>query len=159
MKLLIMETLVKLNQKQVLLDLKASDRFAALTEIIQHLVELGDIPSASAESINLALAEREENTTFAVGKNIAIPHINGTDLPECIFAYARSQEGIDFGACDSGLVHHVFLALIPEEKKCGWLKTLSRSAKALCDCDLREQLMSTTDNDEASSLLKEYLMS
>lgn len=153
-----METLVQLNQKQVLLDLKASDRFSALTEMINHLVELGDIPSQKAPVIQQVLAEREEITTFAVGKNLAIPHINGTDLDECVFAYARSTEGIDFGACDSGLVHHLFLALIPEEQKCGWLKTLARSAKALCDCDLREQLMTTGDTDEATTLLKEYLM-
>ena len=153
-----METLVQLDQKHVLLDLKASDRFGAITEIVNHLVELGDVPSLKESDINQALSEREEKTTFAVGKNLAIPHINGTNLKKCVFAYARSREGIDFGACDSGLVHHLLLALIPEEKKCGWLKTLSRSAKALCDCDLRDQLMTSDNVDDVTALLQDNLM-
>jgi len=153
-----MDTLVQLNHKQVLLNLEASDRFSALNEIVHHLVESGYIPSDKEASIIQALTSREENTTFAVGKNIAIPHINGTDLKDCVFAYARSKDGIDFGACDSGLVHHVLLALIPEKKKCGWLKTLSRSAKVLSDCNFREKLMQPTTSEDITDLLREQLM-
>ena len=152
-----MDTLVDLNDKHVLLDLKATNRFSAYSEILQHLFSIGDIPMNKVSEIESTLVERETMTTFAVGKNIAIPHINGTELKECIFAYARSTDGIDFGSCDSGLIHHLFLALIPEKKKCGWLKTLSRTARTLCECNLRAELMSTDSSQQAAHILQERL--
>jgi len=147
---------MNLNQDHVILDLKATDRFSAYAEIMQYLVSIGDVPAEAEAPLMARLSQREELTTFAMGKNIALPHINGTSLPRCVFVYARSSEGIEFGSIDTGLVHHVLLALISEKEKGGWLKTLARSAKALSNSSLRQQLMQAQSPQSACSLIQEY---
>jgi len=148
-----MTTASKLKKEHLILELSADDRFSAFTEIIQHLVNAKAIPIDKHQDILTQLTSREEQTTFAVGKTIAIPHINGTDLRQHVFAYARSSEGIEFGSCDGSLVHHIFLALIPEDKKSGWLKTLSGTAKVLSDLELRHALSDCDSEDDLFSTL------
>ncbi len=147
----------ELRKEQIILDLKAKDRYSAFEEMLAYLVKLGDIPFTSQHTILDKLKSREAQTTFATGKNIAIPHINGVKIKNCTLLYARSNDGIDFGSCDCGLVHHLFLALIPEEEKCGWLKTLSMMSRAFSDGKLRESLMSVDDSCEAQVYLNEKL--
>lgn len=148
-----MEKIINISQRHVILDLKADDRFSAYEEMVSHLVHMKYLSNMDKVTITNRLEERESQSTFAVGKNIAIPHINGLDIPTSLFLYARSVEGIEFGSCDSGLVHHLFLALIPSEQKCGWLKTLSRLSRTLKDSSIRDTLMYITDAEETSKLL------
>lgn len=150
-----MDTTVSLQQQHILLELQSSDRFSAYDEILAHLSKVGSLPQDKVEEFKSLLCKREEANTFAVGKNVAIPHINGTDLRHSIFCYARSSEGLECDSCDTGLVHHLFLALIPEKQKCGWLKTLTRTAKTLCERSLRDELMEQSDPKEVANLLKE----
>jgi len=150
-----METQVSLQQQHILLELESSDRFAAYDEILRHLSNIGALPNDKVDEFKSILYAREELNTFAVGKNVAIPHINGTDLKHSVFCYARSTEGLECDSCDTGLVHHLFLALIPEKQKCGWLKTLTRTAKTLCERSLRDELMAQSDPKEVANLLQD----
>lgn len=145
---------VQLRKNQILLELESSDRFSAFQEMVSHLVKTGNIPYGSERKIIEQLREREEQSTFAVGKGIAIPHINGAEVNDCTFLYARTREGIEFGSCDTGLVHHLFLALIPEEKKCGWLKILAQLGKELSSVDVRDALMELEERETACELLE-----
>lgn len=148
---------IHLRKEQILLNLEAGDRFSAFEEMVAYLVKIGDVPFTCHQDILGQLRQREEQTTFAVGRNLAIPHINGANVKKCTFLYARSVEGIEFGSCDTGLIHHLFLALIPEDKKCGWLKTLASMARALSNVELRDSLMNLGDRKEACDLLDERL--
>lgn len=153
-----MDSKFTIGKEHVIKDLKSTDRFSAFEEIIAHLVKTKTVPYASHQEVLKTLCSREEKTTFAVGRHIAIPHINGTTVvKECTFLYARSREGIEFGSCDTGLVHHIFLALIPEDKKGGWLMSLSQIAKSLSCAELRQQLQDAKKEEPIRKLLNEKL--
>lgn len=149
----VMDHQVHIPEQHIILDLQSEDRMEAFSEVAQFLVEQNSLSKEVALALHQELSEREEKTTFAVGKNLAIPHINGCELEECVFLYARSKNGIEFGACDLTLVHHLFFAFIPTEQKCGWLKTLAHIAKALSEQNLRERLIQSDDPIEIRSLL------
>jgi len=146
-----------LRRDYVILNLQSVNRFSAYKEMIGKAAFLGDLSDEAKETFLGQLIEREEQSTFAMGKGIAIPHINGANIDKCIFLYGRSTEGIEFGSCDAGLVHHIFLALIPETQKCGWLKSLASLAKTLSDASLREQLMVSTSPSAVHLLLQNQL--
>ena len=146
-----------LRRDYVILNLQADNRFSAFDEMVAKAAMLGDLSDEAKNSLLNQLIEREEKSTFAMGKGIAIPHINGANIERCVFLYGRSTDGIEFGSCDAGLVHHIFLALIPEKQKCGWLKSLASISKILSDATLREQLMLSSSPSAVHLLLEKQL--
>ena len=139
-----------ISRQDILLDLSSTNKFDCFNEVLDHLEGAGQIDRVLKEWLYKALEDREEQASFATGHHVAIPHINGVnEIEECLFVYGRSVEGIEFGSCDTGLVNHIFLFLIPEKFKCGWLRTLSMLAKSLSQSEVRESLLHASDVDEA----------
>ena len=68
-----------------------------------------------AELIRRKVLEREDLTTFGIGRGIALPHAAVPGISQPIGIFARLKRPIDFGAADGRRADLVFLLLVPDE--------------------------------------------
>jgi mannitol/fructose-specific phosphotransferase system IIA component (Ntr-type) len=94
-------------------DLEATDRYAAIREILQRLVRLGAIPNHAEETLFAAICRREEVMTTGIGMGLAIPHAVSDLVPRRVVALGRSKSGVDFASLDGKPVKEIVLMISP----------------------------------------------
>lgn len=94
-------------------DLKATERYAAIREILQRLIRIGAIPSDAEEPLCAAFRQREEVMTTGVGFGIAIPHVVSDMVTGRVVALGKSESGVDFASLDGKPVKAITLIILP----------------------------------------------
>src|SRR3989440_3465559 len=122
-----------LSAEQIIPEMKATERWAAIVELIDLLVSLGKIKPADRDPILAALKQREETMSTGIGFGIAIPHCSSDRLDEVVAAFGRSTKGIEFDALDNAPVKFVVLFIVPKNQFQTHLRTLASIAKFLND--------------------------
>jgi mannitol/fructose-specific phosphotransferase system IIA component (Ntr-type) len=138
---------------QIIPAMKATERWPAITEIVDLLVERGRIVAEHRESILAALRQREETMSTGIGFGIAIPHASSEYVGEVVAAFGRSEAGIEFDSLDNELVHFIVLFIVPRDQFQVHLRTLAAIAKFLNDRRVREELAAAPD---AESILQVF---
>lgn len=129
-----------LSEDQIIPEMKASERWAAIVELIDLLVNKGRVRMADRESILSALRQREETMSTGIGFGIAIPHASSNCVSDVVAAFGRSSTGIEFDSLDNSLVKFIVLFVVPKDQFQVHLRTLAAIAKFLNDKNVREQL-------------------
>jgi fructose-specific phosphotransferase system IIA component len=129
-----------LSEDQIIPEMKASERWAAIVELIDLLVDKGRVRVADRESILSALRQREETMSTGIGFGIAIPHASSNCVSDVVAAFGRSTTGIEFDSLDNSLVKFIVLFVVPKDQFQVHLRTLAAIAKFLNDKNVREQL-------------------
>jgi len=129
-----------LSPERILPDFAADDTTAAITKLVAHLVESGNLDPSLAPSTIAALLLREEESSTGIGGGVAIPHcfVEGIEQTQAVFA--RSVGGVDFCATDCSPVHFIFLFVVPKDQHRTHLKTLASVAKILNSAGVRTRL-------------------
>lgn len=130
---------------QIIPEMKATERWPAITEIVDLLVSLKRIEPEYRESILAALRQREETMSTGIGFGIAIPHASSEHVTEVVAAFGRSASGIEFDSLDNELVHFIVLFIVPRDQFQVHLRTLAAIAKFLNDKKVREELAAAPD--------------
>ena len=122
---LIDETLVVLDNNA-----PSGNREDVIRGLVDHAVSAGRITDGEAV-IQAALA-REEQSTTAVGNEVAIPHarVAGVTTPTVLFARIPG-DGVDWNSPDNTTVRFVFLIAVPEGANKKHMKILAQLARAL----------------------------
>ncbi|MBN2489983.1 MAG: PTS sugar transporter subunit IIA [Planctomycetes bacterium] len=94
-------------------DLKASDRFEAIRELMHGLAVQGGMDAAEAGRIEEEILERERLASTAIGHGVAIPHARVTSVAHVRAVLGRSVDGIAWAAPDDRPVHLVFQFISP----------------------------------------------
>lgn len=115
------------NKEQVLSD---------LVDILENSGRTGNKCKLLTDFIN-----RERKASTAIGHGIAIPHVRTMQAKEFIIGFARSAEGIDFGAPDSQPVHLFFIMAAPPYDDNLYLKVFKALAESLQYETFRKELM------------------
>jgi len=102
-----------------------------------------------------ALLAREEETTTGVGKGIGIPHAKTDAVSRPSVAFARSEDGVDFGSMDGEPATLLFMILVPESGAEDHLSILSSLSRALMHDEVREDLHAAGDSEAVRDTLKE----
>lgn len=144
-----------LSPERVVPEMKASDHWEAIEELVDHLVEHAQLPEASRNSVMASLKAREDQRSTGIGNGVAIPHCFSEDIEEVIMVFAKSSEGIDFCALDRAPVHFVVLFVVPKSQYTLHLKTLAAIAKILNSAETRDSLSAAGDVDSILSVLSE----
>src|SRR5204862_311286 len=129
-----------LSAEQIIPEMKATERWPAIVELIDLLVSLGKIKPADRDSILASLKQREETMSTGIGFGIAIPHCSSDRLDDVVAAFGRSTGGIEFDALDNAPVKFVVLFIVPKNQFQTHLRTLASIAKFLNDSSVRESL-------------------
>ena len=144
-----------LSAEQIIPEMKATERWPAIVELIDLLVSLGKIKPEDRESILASLKQREETMSTGIGFGIAIPHASSDRLDEVVAAFGRSTSGIEFDALDNAPVKFVVLFIVPKNQFQTHLRTLASIAKFLNDRAVRDRLASASSAQDILSIFQE----
>ncbi|MGJ8644316.1 MAG: PTS sugar transporter subunit IIA [Luteolibacter sp.] len=142
-----------LNVDRILLDMKATEHWTAIVELVDYLTERGDISEKCREPILAALEEREAQVSTGIGSGVAIPHTFSDNLEEVVAVFGRSKEGIDFEALDNAPVHFIILFIVPRKDYHLHLRTLATIAKMFTNCEVRRNLATAECRNDILDIL------
>lgn len=142
-----------LDIDHILLDMKATEHWPAIVELVDFLTDRGDIPKNCHEDILKALEEREAQISTGIGSGVAIPHTFSDTLENVVAIFGRSRDGIDFEALDNAPVHFIILFIVPRKDYHLHLRTLAAIAKMFTNCEVRRRLATANTRDEILEIL------
>ena len=143
-----------LTKEQVVTDLKASDRWEAIEELIDLLVDSGQIKPDHREAIVSIVKKRETSMSTGIGFGIGIPHASTDLIDNVTGAFGRSKDGVNFDALDNQLVNLVMLFLGPQGQFQKHLHTLAKIAKMLHKKEFRKSLEDAEDAAEMYQIIR-----
>jgi len=129
-----------LSEELIIPEMVATDRWQAIEEIVNRLVEEGQLDASHKEEAISSLRHREETMSTGIGFGIAIPHASCDAVHEVTACFGRSQSGINFESLDGKPVHFIVLFLVPKDQFQTHLRTLAAIAKFLNDPAVRSEL-------------------
>jgi mannitol/fructose-specific phosphotransferase system IIA component (Ntr-type) len=129
-----------LTASQILPEMKATERWSAIVELVDLLVAENQIQAADRDVVLAALRQREETMSTGIGFGIAIPHASSDRVDKVVAAFGRSPTGIEFESLDNAPVKFIVLFVVPKDQFQTHLRTLAAIAKFLNDRSVRERL-------------------
>ena len=90
--------------------------------------------------LRLRRAPGSNRVAYATLFRSAIPHAYCDRIDEPVAVLGRSQEGIDFEACDNAPVHFVILLMVPKDQPHLHLQTLASIGRLFSQCEVRKKL-------------------
>ena len=145
-----------LGPEQIVPDLRASNRWEAIDELIDNLVAAGKIQAGDRDAVIAAVKKRETSMSTGIGFGIGIPHASTDLIEEVVGALGRSKKGVNFDALDNQPVNLVMLFLVPQGQFQKHLHTLANIAKLLHKAEFREALESAADADTMLAIIREH---
>jgi len=129
-----------LSESQILPEMVSKERWEAIREMVDLLVDTGKVEKADREDVLDSIRQREETMSTGIGMGIAIPHASSSKVNEVVAAFGRSTEGIAFESLDGEPVNFIVLFVVPKDQFQTHLRTLAAIAKFLNDKTVREEL-------------------
>jgi PTS system nitrogen regulatory IIA component len=129
-----------LSESQITPEMASKDRWEAIRELVDLLVEAGKVDKSDREDVLECIRQREETMSTGIGFGIAIPHASSEKVGEVVAAFGRSTSGIPFESLDGEPVNFIVLFVVPKDQFQTHLRTLAAIAKFLNDKTVREEL-------------------
>ncbi len=143
-----------LSPEQINADLQATNRWEAIDELINNLVECRKIQPEHRDAITAVVKKRESSMSTGIGFGIGIPHASTDLISEVVGAFGRSKKGINFDALDNKPVTLVMLFLVPQGQFQKHLHTLAKIAKLLHKKEFRQALEEAPDAKAMFDIIK-----
>ena len=143
-----------LSREQIIPDLRATNRWEAIDELINNLVATGKIVPEHHDAIAAVVKKRESSMSTGIGFGIGIPHASTDLISEVVGSLGRSRKGVSFDALDNQPVNLVMLFLVPQGQFQKHLHTLANIAKLLHKADFRQALEQAPDADAMLKIVR-----
>jgi len=143
-----------LSREQIITDLRATNRWEAIDEMIENLVTTGKISPQHREAIAAVVKKRESSMSTGIGFGIGIPHASTDLIDEVVGCLGRSRKGVNFDALDNQPVNLVMLFLVPQGQFQKHLHTLANIAKLLHKAEFRQALEQAPDGDAMLQVIR-----
>ncbi|MFA5287098.1 MAG: PTS sugar transporter subunit IIA [Candidatus Omnitrophota bacterium] len=137
-----------LSKKAIVTDIKSTKKEDVIKELVDALVEAGDIEKRSRNKLIDSLMGREALGSTAIGQGIAIPHAKSDCVEKLVAAFGLSNKGVDFDSLDGEPAYIFFLLVAPQDSAGPHLKALARISRLLKDKYFRDTLR-TCEDDKA----------
>lgn len=144
-----------LCKETVCMGLEANERDEALRELLDTLVERGQLEAQQVEPSLEALLAREKLGSTALGKGLAVPHARVDGLGRIIVAFGYSRAGISFNSLDGQPVKYLFLVVAPEEEHQEYVALMGSISQLVRDGDFRRFLVATREREDIVDLVRE----
>jgi len=145
-----------LSLETIVPDLRATNRWEAIDQLIDNLVATRKIQAENRDAIVAVVKKRESSMSTGIGFGIGIPHASTDLIQEVVGALGRSTTGIDFDALDNQPVNLVMLFLVPQGQFQKHLHTLANIAKLLHIKEFRQELEQAPDAAAMYAIIKKY---
>jgi fructose-specific phosphotransferase system IIA component len=137
-----------LSKKAIVTDIKSTKKEDVIKELVDALIEAGDIEKRSGNKLIDSLMSREALGSTAIGQGIAIPHAKSDCVEKLVAAFGLSNKGVDFDSLDGEPAYIFFLLVAPQDSAGPHLKALARISRLLKDKYFRDTLR-TCEDDKA----------
>lgn len=144
-----------LTRDQIVPDLRATNRWEAIEELINNLVATGKIKPEHHDAIAAVVKKRESSMSTGIGFGIGIPHASTDLIYEVVGSLGRSRTGVNFDALDNQPVNLVMLFLVPQGQFQKHLHTLANIAKLLHKAEFRQALEKAPDADAMLQIIRD----
>jgi nitrogen PTS system EIIA component len=144
-----------LHPEVVKVNLEAENKYEAIDELIDLLVESHEIPVTLRDHVVEVVVEREKSMSTGMEDGIALPHGATDRVDDIIGALGISRRGIPFESLDGRPAHIVILLVLPKNKFQAHVRTLGGIAHIMSNATLRESLVKAGNSDEALTLIEE----
>jgi fructose-specific phosphotransferase system IIA component len=145
-----------LTKAQIVPELRATNRWEAIDELIDNLVSTGRIQATDRDAVTAAVKKRETSMSTGIGFGIGIPHASTDLIFEVVGALGRSNQGVNFDALDNQPVKLVMLFLVPQGQFQKHLHTLANIAKLLHKAEFRQALEKAPDSEAMLAAIREF---
>ena len=150
-----MKLLDFLSKKSVVVELKSTKKEDILKELVDLLINAGELDRSSRSKVIDALLERESLGSTAIGQGIAIPHAKTDSVSKLVGAFALSKKGVDFDSLDGEPVYIFFLLLAAQDSAGPHLKALARISRLFKDKYFRDSLRSCTEEKDIIKVISQ----
>jgi len=135
-----------LSKDAIVPDIKASKKDEVIKELVDVLINSGEVDKRHRNKIIEALLARESLGSTAIGQGVAIPHAKSDSATKLVAAFGLSKKGVDFDSLDGEPAYIFFLLLAPQDSAGPHLKALARISRLLKDKYFRDSLRSSEDS-------------
>ena len=143
-----------LTEDQIVPELRATNRWEAIDELIGNLVATGKIKPEHKDAVTAVVKKRETSMSTGIGFGVGIPHASTDLIQEVIGTLGRSRAGMNFDALDYQPVKIVMLFLVPQGQFQKHLHTLAKIAKLLHRKEFRQAVEAAPDRAAMLHIIK-----
>ncbi len=136
------------------LDLHPKDKWEAIDQMVDVLVEEKQVPPSQREMVLAAARGREEKSSTSIGRETAIPHAPLPDLPGIIGALGVCPEGVEFNGLNGDVVRYIFLLLTPQRNYRTYIPVLAQIASLMYTEETRSAILHCETPSELTALIK-----
>lgn len=144
-----------LHPEVVKTTLEAENKYEAIDELVDLLVESHEIPVTLRDHIVEVVVEREKSLSTGMEHGIALPHGATDAVDDIIGALGISRRGLPFESLDSQPAHIVILLVLPKNKFQAHVRTLGGIAHLMSNANLRQALKNAPDSQTVLRLIEE----
>ncbi|MDI6759080.1 MAG: PTS sugar transporter subunit IIA, partial [Candidatus Omnitrophota bacterium] len=148
-----MQIMSFLSKKAIITDLKSTKKEDVIKELVDILINSGDIEKCNRAKLVEALMAREALGSTAIGQGIAIPHAKLDFVTNLIAAFGLSKKGVDFDSLDGESAYIFFLLIAPQDSAGPHLKALARISRLLKDKYFRDTLRACIDDKSVIKII------
>ncbi len=143
------------STKSIQADLKAADKESSIAELIDGLVEAGELRASDRDDIIRAIMKREELGSTGIGRGIAVPHTKHPSVQKLVGTVGISSSGVEFESLDGEKVQLFFLLVSPPDRPGDHLRALENISRQLRDDMFCRFLKQSKSADDIVQLLEE----
>ncbi len=144
-----------LHSEVVKTALEAENKYEAIDELVDLLVESHEIPVTLRDHIVEVVVEREKSMSTGMEHGIALPHGATDRVDDIIGALGVSRRGIPFESLDGQPAHIVILLVLPKDKFQAHVRTLGGIAHVMSNASLREAIKNAADSESVLRLVED----
>jgi mannitol/fructose-specific phosphotransferase system IIA component (Ntr-type) len=134
-----------LSEDQIIPEMRATNRWEAIKELIANLVATGKIKAECRDGIIAAVRRCETSMSTGIGHGVGIPHASTDLISEITGAFGRSTAGMEFDSLDGQPVKLTTLLLVPQKQFQQHLHTVGGIAKLFSNAPFRQALETAAD--------------
>ena len=143
------------SREAIRAELDAIDKEGAIREIVQTLLDAGEIDADEFQSIVKAILKREELGSTGIGRGVAVPHTKHPSVDRLVGTVAISSKGVDFASLDGETVQLLFLLISPPDRPGDHLRALENISRQLRNDTFCRFLKQAKSREDIQQLLDE----
>ncbi|NQT12512.1 MAG: PTS sugar transporter subunit IIA [Planctomycetes bacterium] len=136
-------------------ELTADDKEGVIREMVQALMDAGQVVEDEFESIVQAILKREELGSTGIGRGVAVPHTKHPSVSRLVGNVAISEAGIAFDSLDGEKVQLFFLLISPPDRPGDHLRALENISRQLRNDTFCRFLKQSKTSEDIQLLLEE----
>ena len=141
--------------KAIRAELTAEDKPTVIAELVQSLLDAGEVSAEEKDDIIAAILKREELGSTGIGRGVAVPHTKHPSVQKLVGTVGVSSGGVDFNSLDGEKVQLFFLLVSPPERPGDHLRALENISRQLRDDTFCRFLKQSKSTEAIQELLQE----